>query len=207
MTDVQTRLSNRDYTIVIDKSGSMSEGHDVPGFKSRWAAAEESTRAIAKFCEQYDPDGITVYPFAGTFKRYDNVTADKVKQIFTENSPMGGTALHLVLKDVFDRYVQRKKAGTNKNGEIVLVITDGQPNDEKMVAAEIVKVTKSLDKDDELGVAFFQVGADPAARRFLKHLDDDLKGLGAKFDIVDTKTFDELENMPLDEALIAALDD
>ena len=193
MSDAHTaRLSNRDYTLVIDKSGSMADGHDVPGFKSRWAAAEESTKAIAKQVEQYDPDGITVYPFASGFKRYDNVTADKVGQIFKENSPMGGTALHLVLKDVFDKWTERKKAGQLKQGEMVIVITDGQPNDEAMVAGEIVKVTKKMDKQDELSVAMFQVGSDASASKFLKHLDDDLQKHGAKFDIVSVKTFEDL---------------
>lgn len=197
-------LSNRDYTVVIDKSGSMAES-DVPGYKSRWAAAEESTIAIAKQVEQYDPDGITVYPFASSFKRYDNVTANKVSEVFKENSPMGGTNLHLVLKDIFDKFVARKRQNNIKDGETVLVITDGQPNDEKMVAAEIVKVTKALDSQNQLSVAIFQVGSDPSATKFLRGLDTDLERAGAKFDIVSTKTFEEIESTPLPEILTAAL--
>jgi len=41
----------------------------------------------------------------------------------------------------------------------------------------------------------------------LKKLDDDLVAQGAKWDIVDTKTFEEIESIGITQALIAALDD
>ncbi|HBE34503.1 MAG TPA: hypothetical protein DD990_25215, partial [Cyanobacteria bacterium UBA11368] len=85
-------LENRDYTLIIDKSGSMSV-KDQPGGKSRWEVMQESTLALASKCEELDPDGITVYLFSGRFKRYDNVTSTKVSQIFQENEPSGRTDL------------------------------------------------------------------------------------------------------------------
>jgi hypothetical protein len=36
-------LENRDYTLIIDRSSSMST-LDQPGGKSRWAAIQESTQ-------------------------------------------------------------------------------------------------------------------------------------------------------------------
>lgn len=79
-------LEERDYTLIIDKSGSMSTP-DQPGNRTRWQTAQESTLALARKCEQFDPDGITVYLFSGRFRRYDNVTSDKVDQILRENEP------------------------------------------------------------------------------------------------------------------------
>jgi hypothetical protein len=67
---------NRDYTLILDKSGSMSVADQ--GGKSRWCYAQESTLALARKCDQLDPDGITLYTFSGRFKRYDNVTASQV---------------------------------------------------------------------------------------------------------------------------------
>jgi hypothetical protein len=55
-------ILNRDYTLILDKSGSMSKT-DQPGGRSRWVAAEESTLALARKCEKIDPDGLTVYTF------------------------------------------------------------------------------------------------------------------------------------------------
>ena len=202
------RLKNRDYVLVIDKSGSMT-ATDTPSGKSRWNYMQESTVAVANKCNEYDPDGITVIPFAGSFKTYENTTPEKVNQIFSENEPMGGTVLAPVLKAIFNGYLARKKAGQAKaSGELLLVVTDGQPQDENEVAKEIVNFTKQLDTgDDEYGIQFVQVGKDPGASAFLKKLDDDLTKQGAKFDIVDTKTMEELENIGLTEALIAALED
>lgn len=201
-------LKNRDYVLIIDKSGSMEET-DTPSGQSRWLYAQESTLAIAKKTAEYDPDGITIIPFAGTFKTYENTTPDKVKDIWNENSPMGGTVLEPVLKSVFNNYLARKKAGTTKaNGEICLVITDGQPQDEEKVARAIVDFGNKLDNaDQEYGISFLQVGKDAHASAFLKRLDDDLTKQGAKYDIVDTKTMEEVEQIGLTEALVAALED
>jgi len=46
-------MQDRDYTLIIDKSGSMSTP-DQPGGRSRWDAAQESTLALARKCEQFD---------------------------------------------------------------------------------------------------------------------------------------------------------
>ena len=203
-----SKLENRDYVLVLDKSGSMS-ACDTKSGKSRWDEAKESTEALARKVQPFDADGITVIPFAGSFKVYDNTTPEKVADIFKENEPCGGTTLAPVLKHVFEAYKAKKKAGTTKaNGEIMIVITDGQPSDENSVASEIVNFTKSLDNGDgEYGILFLQVGKDVQASAFLKKLDDDLEKQGAKFDIVDTKTMEELENIGFTEALIAALED
>ena len=57
---------------------------------------------------------ITIYLFSGRFKRYDNVTASKVTQIFRENDPSGSTDLAGVLKNATDSYFERKAARQTK---------------------------------------------------------------------------------------------
>lgn len=201
-------VEDRDYTLIIDKSGSMSSPDYQDRSKSRWQIAQESTLAVARKCEQLDPDGITVYLFSSRFKRYDNVTSDKVEQIFQENDPMGRTDLAGVLKDATDDYFKRKAAGQTKpNGETFLVITDGEPDDRKAVMRVIIEASRHIDKDEELGISLIQVGNDAMATRFLKALDDDLQGAGAQFDIVDTVTLEDMENMTLAEVLLNAIID
>ncbi|MEH2364459.1 vWA domain-containing protein [Nostoc sp.] len=200
-------MSDRDYTLIIDKSGSMSTPDQVGG-RSRWEIAQESTLALARKAEQFDPDGITVYVFAGRFKRYDDVTSAKVAQIFLENDPAGTTNLAGVLQDALNNYFQRKAAGKAKpNGETILVITDGEPDDRKAVFEVIIHATRQMERDEELAISIIQVGSDAQATKFLKALDDQLQSVGAKFDICDTVTLDDLEEMSLVDVLSNAITD
>ncbi len=200
-------VQDRDYTLIIDKSGSMSTPDQLGG-RSRWEAAQESTLALARKCEQFDPDGITVYLFSSRFKRYENVNSNKVAQIFQENDPAGTTNLAAVLKDATDRYFQRKAAGQAKpGGETILVITDGEPDDRKGVMVAIVEASRQMERDEELGISMIQVGTDPMATQFLKALDDQLQGVGAKFDICDAITMDDMADLSLSEVLLNAIND
>ncbi len=200
-------LENRDYTLIIDKSGSMSTPDQASG-KSRWEVMQESTLALARKCEKLDPDGMTVYLFSGKFKRFDDVTSDKVAQIFMENDPAGTTNLAGVLKDATDNYFKRKAAGQTKaNGETIIVVTDGEPDNRKAVFEVIVNASQQMEKDEELGISLVQVGRDAQAMKFLKALDDQMESIGAKFDICDTITFDDMEDMSLTEILTNAITD
>lgn len=74
ISNASSYLINRDYTIIIDISGSMATT-DYPEGKTRWMAAQKYTLALARKCEKLDPDGITVYMFAESFQRYDKPPA------------------------------------------------------------------------------------------------------------------------------------
>lgn len=200
-------MKNRDYTLILDKSGSMSI-KDQTGGLSRWDAAQESTLAVARKCEALDSDGITVYLFSTRYKCYDNVTSGQVETIFLENDPMGLTNLMPPLKDAIDRFFQRKAAGQmTKSGETILVITDGEPSDRREVIETIVAATQRMETDEELAISFIQVGNDEGAKAFLKALDDQLGEVGSKFDICDTITMDEMADVPLMEVLLSAIED
>lgn len=200
-------IHDRDYTLVIDKSGSMAIT-DQPGGRSRWEAAAESAIALATKCRALDPDGLTLYLFASRCRRFDNVGPEKVAQAFRENEPAGGTDLAGVLKHAFASFFERKASRKTKpNGETIVVVTDGEPDDPKAVMRVIVDATKRMDRDEELAVLLVQVGDDPRATRFLKVLDDDLQRAGARFDICDTILMSELEDVPLTEVLLGAIVD
>lgn len=200
-------MQERDYTLILDKSGSMSVP-DQAGGRSRWEIAQESTLALARKCEQFDPDGITVYVFSGKFKRYDDVTSAKVSQIFLENDPMGTTNLAAVLQDATESYFKRKAAGESKpNGETILVITDGEPDDRKAVFEVIINASRQMERDEELAISLIQVGSDTQATKFLKALDDQMEQVGAKFDICDTVTLNDMEDMSIVEVLTNAIVD
>jgi hypothetical protein len=87
------------------------------------------------------------------------------------------------------------------------VITDGEPDDRKAVFEVIIQATRQMEKDEELAISMIQVGADAQATKFLKALDDQLQSVGAKFDICDTITLDDLEDMSLTDVLMNAITD
>jgi Mg-chelatase subunit ChlD len=199
----KNNLSNYDFVVLIDKSGSMETG-DGPGGKTRWEQAREYAESIAAKAGQFDTDGIDVITFGATHKVFNGVTADKVAQIFQEVSPGGSTNTAGALAAALDAYKAKKAAGSTKN-LLVVVVTDGIPDDKAALAKVITDHANSMSDDSETGITFVQIGKDAAARTFLKSLDDDLKG--AKFDIVDTKDVEEMENISITDLLEAAIAD
>lgn len=204
--NIESIVTNRDYTLIIDKSGSLTTD-DGTG-KTRWEIAQESTIALAQKCDELDSDGITVYLFSGRFRRYDNVNADKIREIYAQNEPMGKSDLKSVLQDALDNYFQRKTEGKAKeNGETILIITDGIPDEPKEIIRLIITASQRIDRDEELGISFIQIGNDLKAKEYFTALDDLLQEAGAKFDIVDTITMDDLEKMSLTDVLLNAVID
>jgi Mg-chelatase subunit ChlD len=196
-------LRKYDFVVAIDKSGSMAR----PGTRGlpRWKEAEEAAYGIASKAAEYDDDGITVVTFSSSTRVFDNVTAERVEQVFSENDPGGTTDTAGMLRVVFDRYNASKRI----KPVILVVVTDGEPDDRNAVKTIIRDFAATLTGNgfgdtDDFGILFLQVGNDPSARSFLKELDT---GLNARFDIVATRTVDELSNMTMTEAFIAALED
>lgn len=53
----------RNYYVVLDRSGSMSESVAVGSKITRWDAVKEYALTVARECEKIDDDGIDVYLF------------------------------------------------------------------------------------------------------------------------------------------------
>lgn len=198
-------LRDRDYTLIVDKSESMSTSDQADG-KSRWDVMQESAVALAAQCEQFDPDGITLYLFADDFKRYDSTTASKVAQIFQENQPSGKTKLAPALKDATDNYFERRATEHAKaNGETIIVVTSGEVNNPQSVKQIIIDASNQLERDEELAISLIQVGSNQTATEFFKILDNQLQSAGAKFDICNTVTLEHMGDMSLTDVLLNAI--
>jgi Mg-chelatase subunit ChlD len=199
MTD-HAKLSEYDFIVAIDASGSMST-EDMPGGRSRWAYMQETAAAFARDLSKFDSDGIDVVVFGGSsIVSYEGVTADKVSEIFSTRRPMGSTPLTEALQASF------KLAGKSDKKDFIIVFTDGVPDDKASAAKAIIEQSHKQDTDDALTILFVQVGRDPGATAYLRELDDNLSS--AKFDIVDAKTQDEAEQFPTTaDLVIAAIND
>jgi Mg-chelatase subunit ChlD len=197
MNDIKATLSEYDFVLVIDKSGSMAEPVKVGSTTSRWQAVQEQAIQFARDVGEIDTDGIGLVLFSGSgIVVEDGVSADKVREVFASNSPRGGTPLAAALTEAF------KLAGKSAKKDFVVVFTDGVPDNETEAANVIKAQANKQDADDALTVLFVQVGNDSSATDYLRRLDNSL--VGAKFDIVDAKTFEEVDKFATTAELIAA---
>jgi Mg-chelatase subunit ChlD len=197
--DIQAKLSEYDFVVVVDTSGSMSSPVKAGG-RSRWEAMQESVSVFVRDIGQIDGDGIDVVQLGGEIKTWTGVTSDTVTQMFASVRPMGTTPLAEALQAAF------KLAGKSDKKDFIIVFTDGVPDDKAAAAKAIVAQSQKQANDDDLTILFVQIGDDSAAAAYLKSLDDDLKG--AKFDIVDAKTLAEAEQFASTaELIMAAIND
>ena len=191
--------TNRDYSILVDMSGSMAGG--------RWRDAGTALQHLVPGVTKCDEDGITLYFFNDKYEKINNVkSADDVMRMFSTHAPGRGTLLAAVLEDAV------KPDGVDASGarrpETILVISDGEPNDKKEVEQVIIKATREyMQNDSDLSITFIQVGNDETAARWLAELDDGLEAAGAKFDCVDTIGFGDLQGTSFADLIRLSLSD
>jgi hypothetical protein len=188
-------LVQRDYILIVDKSGSMAG--------SLWREAEKAVGILAPNICRCDPDGITLYFFSskGSYPKYENLRdAGQVAAAFRSQKPGGSTCLHGVLHVAFEEHFRKGGSPTT-----ILVITDGEPDNKSAVEDEIRRAANRIRQDSELSVSFIQIGRDAGAKRWLQKLDDDIRG--ARFDIVDSLTADEMAGMSFEDFIYKSIND
>lgn len=220
-------LTKYDIEAHTDISGSMS-GTDTPTRQTRLEFAKGWVEKLVQEAAAFDDDGVTIGFFNGSTHVYENTTFDKVASTFRSVSPNGSTDTARLIQERTDDYLDQRlgKPGT-KGGffskgtpatpadpttkpRIILVITDGVPDDNDALEDVIVKVTKrmsagGLTKND-LVISFIQVGNDGKAKQFLDELNNGLGAKGATMDIVGCITCDEAKGLSTQTLLEKALD-
>lgn len=194
-------LKGYDVIVMVDKSGSMGTKSTKMEGKTRWQECAETAVSLARFLEPVDADGLTLITFNSSVQVYDNQTADKLDALFASEQPGGSTNLGAALEQAF-----AKKFGSGKP-TLVFVFTDGEPDSRTAAENAIVNAANKLNADEELAVQFVQIGDDAGAAAFLQHLDDNLQGKGAKFDIVNTLKREEAEGLTVEQLCWQALND
>jgi Mg-chelatase subunit ChlD len=190
------KLSEYDFIVVIDASGSMGTT-DLKGGRSRWAGMQETVESFARDLGQLDSDGIDVVVFSGSgIDSFTGVTPNKVSEIFQSRQPRSSTPLAEALE------ASLKLANKSDKKDFIIVFTDGAPDDSKAAAKVITEQANRQTNDEDCTFLFVQVGYDKLATEYLRSLDDDLTKQGAKFDIVDAKTIEEAEKFPSTAELV-----
>lgn len=191
------KLSEYDFVVVIDASGSMADPVKAGSSRTRWEAVQESAVGFARDLANLDSDGIDVVLFSGAgIQSFPGVAADKVKEVFSTRNPRSSTPLAEALTAAL------ALAGKSDKKDFILVFTDGVPDDQAAAAKVIIEAANRQETDDALTILFVQVGDDASATKYLRSLDDDLSG--AKFDIVDARTIAEADQYASTADLVMA---
>ncbi len=198
----QINLANLDVMFLIDRSGSMDTA-DTKSRLSRWNDAKEGTTAFAEQIGKFDDDGIDIILYNNEILEQVGVAPSAVGKIFTNYHPGGGTRMAPPLRRAFDICTKRMQ----EKNQLIIAITDGQPSDGEEVKRTIIEATKLMTHNSQMAVLFVHIGQDQAAADFLQELDDDLERMGAKFDIVDSDTADNVFGNPLQDVVNKAFND
>lgn len=194
----QLELNKGDnFMIGVDVSASM-QTRDCPGNMTRIDYLKEKVKYFAREASKWDDDGIDVLTFGQKVTPYKGVTADKAESIIGGlQANEATTHTHLLIQEAYKLH----KAG-NYDQTVLFVATDGAPSDKEEVKKAIRAIALELREEHEFAISFLTVGQiDSNLRSFLTELDDTL---GAKYDIVDVKTLEEVD---FESAFAGALND
>lgn len=181
-----------DWIIVIDHSGSTSNSSRRLKGKTLYDEMQEQCQLAANVASKYDTDGITLIHFSNHVKVTDGVTGEAVADLFRETQPGGGTMMAPALQKAID------KAKSTTKQTVVIVFTDGEANDPEDVIQVMNAAGKELGRP-RIGFAFIQVGSDPAAKRFLDRLDNEMA-----VDVCATFSEEDAEGLTIPQLVNAA---
>jgi uncharacterized protein YegL len=205
VADQEKILGQHEVVVMIDKSGSMNTP-DCPGGLSRWEWCAQQATALSKESEDYWPEGITVVVFSNDFDVYPHAHVKEVADVFKNYSPGGSTNTGSALWDRLRAYLkERAKNPKTTKPLVIAVITDGEPTDGRTTAEAIISATSQMQQPGDISIAFLQVGIGATGAALLDELADKLVEEGARYDIVEHKTFGSLQKLGLRQALVSAI--
>lgn len=172
---VYERLRKFDTVFLVDDSGSM-EGR-------RWNMTSRALAEIAEIAVQYDDDGVDIQFFNHRPKKEERKglgSAKAVMDLFQKYKPRDGPTLTAdLLEEELGIYLQDLEKDRDIKGLNLIVLTDGEPDEDQDVETVIVDCANQLKALHapklKVGIQFVQIGNDEKAREFLRGLDDDLK--------------------------------
>jgi len=200
----EKKLAQYNIEVIIDISGSMGDA-DGTGNQSKFEWCHDQVRTLAQKLAPYNRT-LNITTFNPEFDTNENCSPSQLEQIYSTVKPKGGTNLVAPLEARLSA-IETKYAGTNQRA-LIVVITDGMPNiprDPMLVNDAIIRFTQHMNDPNKVKITFLQIGDTFEGKDFCLRLDDDLVNEGAKYDIVDTETFDELKQIGIINALIDAL--
>jgi hypothetical protein len=208
VTEADTRgnniLNDKEIVLMIDCSKSMAST-DCPGGLSRWDWCKGETLYIGWSDPTVLKDGLTMVIFSSDYNISSNRTLQDVARVYSAGKPHGLTYLAQPLDRVLNDYFSRRDRRLAKKPLVVAVISDGYPVDIDKVKQVLVSSTYRLSSPNDVRVVFIQISDDREGTKILVDLDNNLASKGARFDLVDTESFNNVRKIGIKQALIDAI--
>lgn len=171
----------------IDVSASMAHA-DCPGGAQRIEYLKEKVKSFVHEAAKYDDDGIDIISFGHSIRPMQGVTPEKADDII---NGLHATEMSTNTAGLITAAYNIHKVG-NYPRTTLFIATDGEPSDREAVKKAIVDITNDVKTDREFCISILTVGViSNELQHFLTDLDENLKG--AKYDIVDVKTLEEVD--------------
>lgn len=173
---LKVNASITDFEFLVDDSGSMGSYTNSKQFSSkvtRKYSVKANAAAIFEAVSEVDTDGVGLWIFSTYVRKIEDATPYKLAEFFN-SSPNGSTNLSGALKKVFAEYLEKRAKKQTKQFTYLVVITDGEPDDEQSVFDELISFSHKLNCQEEYQIAFFQAGNDSGAKLFLNKMGDGL---------------------------------
>ncbi len=199
------KLLSYNIEFIIDISGSMNQEDGTDGL-SKFEWCKNQVTALSERLAPYART-VTITVFNERFQTAESCNRDAVLAIYQQVQPSGSTDLVDPLMARCTRALHDYRPGSRPT--LIAVITDGLPNhprDPLAVNRALIEFTKQLSSPKQVLITFLQVGAKFDGADFCLDLDQNLVKEGAKYDIVDTNTFNELKSAGLTQCLIRAIE-
>jgi hypothetical protein len=200
----EEKLVRYDIELILDITGSMND-HDGTGNMSKFEWCHEQVRTLAQKLAPYKKT-FTITTFNTSYDTQSSCDPGRVEQIYSSIKPIGGTDLVDPLMARCEACLERQRGSGQP--QLIAIISDGLPNvpkDPKVVNRALVEFSQRLTKPGEITITFLQIGDTFDGRDFCLDLDENLTNEGAKYDMVNTKTFDQLKNEGIVDALLDAV--
>jgi uncharacterized protein YegL len=213
-------LGSRDVVLLIDKSGSMGDrdcpppldglrfpmrnGEPTAGV-SRWEWTEQEMISLSRDAAQALSNGMRVVLFDSNHTVYERVHVNQVSQIFRHTYPQGSTNVAAALTSQLERYFSDRARGHRVRPLVIAIVTDGLPSSSTALKQAILDLTRAVRDPSEVAITFLQIGNSRKGMKLVHELDDKLTQQGALHDLVDSKDFNELQQVGLAHALVDAI--
>ena len=168
------RLKKYDTLFLVDDSDSMAG--------RRWQTTAKVLGNIASIAVKYDEDGVDIRFFNSLVEEAERThltSSEAVMKLFNNIEPEGPTLTADILDGELNEYMYEYDKNRKIKGLNLIVLTDGEPEDDQKVEDVIVKYANQLREARApsflVGIQFVQIGSDEKATKFLEHLDDELK--------------------------------